>query len=461
MSRILIIDDDPTILLTLRQVLKRAGHEVRTSSNPLEGLQLARRLQPEIITIDVVMPVMDGWDLLARLRGDASTCAIPVLMLTSLDDVENRIRGLRSGADDYLGKPFAPDELLARIEAVAARRRRFVHRLQTPPPDLALCELENRLHQGQSVDGLYLGRYRTCERIGTGAMGHVFRGWDPKLHRDLALKTIRFDDHAENRVERAERLRREGVSTALFNHPNIVTVYDSGGDGAAAFLAMELVEGQSLAQYLATTEIEPMQVVPLAAAVARGLAAAHDRSILHRDIKPGNVLLGSDGAIKVTDFGIAESLSDRSPGKISGTPRYLAPECFLGQSATERSDLFSFGVLLYECLTGRHPFLPPEGENHPLRVMRATLTHEPTPLQDMDPRIPPRVAEIVHRLLEKAVDRRPQDALLIADHFDELVEEHGVRWLYQPSEPNWSDESEIWGTGSTAQIQPVLIQAVS
>jgi serine/threonine-protein kinase len=194
---------------------------------------------------------------------------------------------------------------------------------------------------------------------------------------------------------------------------------------------MEWVEGVSLEQYLkGQGRMAPELVIPLGAAIARGLATAHAQDLLHRDVKPANVLLGTDRSIKVTDFGVAEFVSRATRCEdIFGTPGYLAPECLQGEGSSTRSDLFSLGVVLYECFTGKHPFLDPNWA----KTLQKTVTCDPEPVRQLNPEVPERVEEIVARLLEKDPDERPSDAAAVAEGFEQLAAEGNLRWTLGPS----------------------------
>jgi len=216
-------------------------------------------------------------------------------------------------------------------------------------------------------------------------MGTVFRGWDPRLERAVALKTIRFDVAMveSRRQELLERLRHEAVTVAQFNHPNIVAVYDMGNTGSSAFIAMELVEGISLARYLVQSgRPSPDQFVPLAAGMARGLAAAHARGVIHRDVKPNNVLLGRDGGIKMSDFGVAAVISraGADANRLYGTPGYVPPEALREEPYTQAGDLFGLGATLYQTLAGRQP--ASHRRNRAPSILAGSVEHEyPAPRQ--------------------------------------------------------------------------------
>ncbi len=297
----------------------------------------------------------------------------------------------------------------------------------------AFTALEQRLKDRQSLDQVFLGRYQVLEVIGSGAMGTVFLGRDPKLERKVALKTVRLDRKigAEKRRELLERLVQEAVVTARFHHPNIVGVFDVEDQEEAAFIAMEYVDGASLETLVwRLGRLEARQVVPLGAAIARGLAAAHEHGLVHRDIKPANVLLGRSGAIKITDFGISELLSAMAPREdvVFGTPGFLPPEALQGKGFDPSGDLFSLGAVLYFCLAGARPF-----EGRTVReVIRKTLFSEPAPLSGKVPGMLPELERHVLELLSRDKTRRPRSAAAVAEQLEQLGARLGARWTPSP-----------------------------
>lgn len=269
----------------------------------------------------------------------------------------------------------------------------------------ALDLLQKRVRVREALGQVFLGRFQVLEALGEGGMGLVFRGWDPKLQRSVALKTIRLTSGTESeRQGLVAALVREAVTIARFHHPNIVSVYDVQESRDAAFIAMEFVDGVTLEDQL---EIGPMTFVDASAvalAIATGLDAAHRAGVIHRDVKPGNVLLGRDGSIKVMDFGIAELLNAMRPDQetVYGTPGYLAPELIRGRSPSPASDFFSLGALLYRCVTGISPF-----ERGSLQAtLQATLRHDPRSPRTIDHRIPETLDRIIMQLLEKNPEKR-------------------------------------------------------
>jgi hypothetical protein len=289
--------------------------------------------------------------------------------------------------------------------------------------------LRKSLSEREALDDVFLGRYQVIEHLGTGAMGSVFRGWDPKLQRPVALKTIRVEASLDEKTQGHlhSTLTREAVMVARFNHPNVVAIYDLEDAPGAAFIAMEFVDGQSLDLLLwQHGKLKADAMIPLAAGIAHGLAAAHNRGIVHRDIKPANVLLGKDGSIKVSDFGIADLMAAAQPPgmAIFGTPGYVPPEVLQGASFERGGDLFALGVILYYGLTGRKPFAGRGVED----IIHATLFASPQPLGAGLEGVPPELERLIFRLLERDPDARLDDALVVAAELDRLAAARGLRW---------------------------------
>ena len=203
------------------------------------------------------------------------------------------------------------------------------------------------------------GRYRVVRELGRGAMGIVYLAEDTQLARQVALKMIALSGTDPERDQHEARFRQEARAAGGVTHPAIVTIYDAGREGDVAFIAMELVEGRELRELIREGSIPPARAIELAALVADGLAYAHERGVIHRDIKPGNIMVLADGRVKVMDFGIARL---RSPtvktqtGVLLGSPQYMSPEQISGNEVDGRADVFSLGVVLYEMLTGVRPF---------------------------------------------------------------------------------------------------------
>jgi eukaryotic-like serine/threonine-protein kinase len=268
-----------------------------------------------------------------------------------------------------------------------------------------------------------IGHYQILAPLGAGGMGEVYRARDTRLDREVAIKMLPAS--LANDAERLRRFEQEARATSALNHPNILTVYDIGttseDSGRAPFIVMELLEGEELRAQLKHGAVAPRKAVDYARQIADGLAAAHAKGVVHRDLKPENLFLTADGRVKILDFGLAKLRPPQpggvdgdaptqkqitDPGRVMGTVGYMSPEQVRGREADHRSDIFSFGVVLYEMLGGRRPF----GGDSAVEVMNAILKEEPPELSETNAKINPALEKIVRRCLEKRPERRFQTA---------------------------------------------------
>jgi len=240
--------------------------------------------------------------------------------------------------------------------------------------------------------------------IGHGAMGVVYEALDPTIGRKIALKAIRFDGIGTTADEAARRFKNEARAAGGLNHPNIVTVYDAGEDSGLLYLAMEFIEGSTLEALIREQRtIATAQTIDIIRQVCAGLDFAHAKGIIHRDVKPGNIMLASNGLAKITDFGIARAGEAMTiTGQVVGTPNYMSPEQVLGKPLDGRSDLFSVGVILYEMVTGERPF---EGQS--ITTIMYKIVHEtPIPPRKLDSTIHPGLSAVIEKALSKSADDR-------------------------------------------------------
>lgn len=266
-----------------------------------------------------------------------------------------------------------------------------------------------------------LGRYEIVKELGRGAMGTVYLGKDPKINREVAIKTLRYEDVDEEQLaEVKKRFFREAEAAGKLSHPNIVTIYDVGEDYDLAYMAMELLDGSDLAKFCNKDNLlSSTEVMKLISSVAHALDYAHSNGVVHRDIKPANIMILKSGEVKVTDFGIARVMtsSKTQTGVILGTPSYMSPEQIAGQKVDGRSDLFSLGVVFYELLTGEKPF---QGESIATLMFNIT-TASPVSLRELAPEMPERCVEIIEKLLAKDREARYQHGKELVRDLSEYI----------------------------------------
>jgi TolB-like protein/Tfp pilus assembly protein PilF len=268
--------------------------------------------------------------------------------------------------------------------------------------------------------GTRLGPYEIVSPLGAGGMGEVYRARDARLNREVAIKVLPAAFSAD--ADRLRRFEQEARSASALNHPNILTIHDLGSHDGSPYVVFELLEGETLRERMAEGSLSQRRALDSAIEIARGLAAAHERGIVHRDLKPENVFLTKDGSVKILDFGLAklthpEAASGEGskaptqtvptePGVVMGTVGYMSPEQVRGQAADHRSDIFSFGAMLHEALSGQRAFRGATSAD----TMSAILKEEPPELTSVRPDLPPALAHIVRRCLEKSPAERFQSA---------------------------------------------------
>ena len=292
------------------------------------------------------------------------------------------------------------------------------------------------------------GRFEVVDVLGRGAMGVVYRARDAALGRTVAIKTVALSGSSEERDAHEARFLQEARAAGSISHPAIVTIYDVGREGDTAFIAMELLEGRDLRALIAEG-LTPMQSLEIAATAAEGLAHAHAHGIVHRDIKPGNIMVLADGRVKIMDFGIAhvhEPMVKTQTGVLLGSPQYMSPEQIVGQPLDRRADVFSLGLVLYEMLTGVKPF---QGEDIP-DLMFKVANLAAAPPSHIAPGLPPVVDFIVARALKKKPEERYADAADMAKDLREAMREvAGAANANVPRAPAPADPRAP-GVGTTA-----------
>jgi len=269
-----------------------------------------------------------------------------------------------------------------------------------------------------------IGRYRILGELGRGAMGVVYKAEDPVLDRPLAIKTIVIPADDADRKEYEARFTQEARAAGRLAHPSIVTIYDVGHEGEMVYMTMELLEGTDLSSMAEKRRFKVPEAVRIVEQVAEALAFAHDRGVIHRDIKPPNIMIVPGGRVKIMDFGIArmrQSDLKTETGMMLGTPRYMSPEQVGGRPVDHRSDIFSLGTVLYEMLTGTKLF----AGSDPSEIMYNVSQLRPVPPSRINRQVPAVLDLVVAKALEKDADERYQDAHQFAADLQACLAELG------------------------------------
>jgi predicted Ser/Thr protein kinase len=303
-------------------------------------------------------------------------------------------------------------------------------------------------------------QYRIIGELGSGGVGVVLAAHDTGLNRPIALKILR-DDHMQDTDSR-ERLFREAKSASALNHPHIVTVYEAGEERGCAYIAMEFIGGKTLHDCMANNRPPLVTALQYAIQIADALAAAQDANIVHRDLKPTNIMVSDKGAIKLVDFGVAKSTDPKlcgdgddfqtARGFIVGTYAYMSPEQAEGRPVDHRSDIFSFGSVLYEMLTGRRPF----EQETTIGLLSAILHEDPTSPRRIAPDIPPKVERIVLRCLCKAPDERWQHALDMKHALEDILPACVAQAANSPKARR-KGRMAAWRRFAAARISPTIL----
>ena len=475
-ARILVVDDIEDNREVLRRRLERQGHVVECAEDGHVALAMISERPYDVVLLDLLMPGIDGHQVLEQLKEAPATRDIPVIMISALDELDSIARCIERGAEDYLPKPFDPVLLRARITACLEKKRlrdmeveylEQVNRVIDAATAVesgayepgALEEVGSRgdqlgrlarvfdsmagevrsrermLHEqvedlkseieaaraapGRSAPELdfarlpagdrFAERYEIVDALGSGAMGAVYRAQDLELGEMIAIKTLR--PHLLVDPITVERFKDEVRLARRISHRNVVRTHDFGEWSGVYYLTMEYVEGVTVRDLINSRgQLGISSILALARQLAAALEVAHEQGVIHRDVKPQNLLLDSDGVLKVMDFGVAR-LAERSStltetGLVVGTPAYMSPEQLLAEALDARSDLYAVGVVLYECLTGRLPF----EANSPISLIAKVLNEDPSPPAALNADVPPALSALVLELLAKRREQRPGSA---------------------------------------------------
>ncbi|MHC4229850.1 MAG: protein kinase domain-containing protein [Planctomycetota bacterium] len=381
--KVLIADDDPMWRKLLSQNVQQWGYEVATAEDGQQAWDiLQERGAPRVAILDWQMPELDGVEICRRIRSSLNLPFIYTIILTSRDTRDDMVVGFESGADDYLVKPVDLAILRSRLTAAA----RIVKAV--PPP--------------RQIPG-----YQLLGRLGAGAMATVYKARQLSLDRLVAVKILpkKFSKNPEF----VERFYAEGRAAAKLNHPNIVAALDVGRHGDAHYFIMEYVEGHTVHEHLIKEGPYPeANALAVTIQVAKALNHAHQAGLIHRDVKPKNILIASKGLAKLADMGLARAISDREAaeaeaGKAFGTPYYISPEQIRGIVNIDlRADIYNLGATLYHMVTGRPPFEGPDVS----AILMKHLDEPIVPPDHINPALTNGICEIVELCMAKDPAKR-------------------------------------------------------
>ena len=421
-ARLLVVDDNESNRDIMARQLRRLGYDVITAEDGERALRIVEAEEVDLIILDIMMPGIDGVEVLRRLRQKYSPAELPIVMATAKTDTQDIVQTAKLGANDHVGKPLDFDVIGAKVQAL----------LELKAAAATTQESDREPTLGELEPGVTLaGKYRLVEKIGSGTFGAVYKALHQDLDHQIAIKILQPSVTATD--VSVKRFRQEGVAACRVRHPNAVTIFDSGvTSGRVAFLAMELLEGRDLTEELKATggRLSPVRANQILQPVCAVLAEAHSQGLVHRDIKPENVFLhrtAREEVVKVLDFGIAKLVGEATiqenltaEGWILGTPAYIAPERLANNSYDGRSDVYSLGVMMFEMLTGRRPFRTLN--NDPMSLISQQISKQPPSLRSIHPDLPRELETPIVRAMAKDPERRP-DAKAFARAFDRAVEE--------------------------------------
>ncbi|OGQ85310.1 MAG: hypothetical protein A2289_10915 [Deltaproteobacteria bacterium RIFOXYA12_FULL_58_15] len=373
---VLVVDDDASIRRLMNHRLAHMGYRVVEAE---DGEQALRRIGAEsfdLVLLDVMMPGVDGLNVLKTVRQQHSATSLPIIMVTAKDKGEDVIGALHLGANDYIIKPFDFQMLAQRIG---------VHL---------------KLKAGRDK---IVGSYRLLDKIGAGGMGVVYEAEEVEGNRRVALKILPRSMTIDDVF--VERFLREAHLAQRVAHPNVVAVYDTGKLDETYYIAMELVDGKDLGEMCENTPMDPPKALEIVRQVADGLEAMKDAGVVHRDIKPENIIVGRNGTAKITDFGIARDLSVKNrmtnTGVGVGSVMYASPEQIYG-GGDFRADIYSLGCTLYFMVNGKDPF----PNDLPLDTLLRRKMARPPRLEPYRSWVPDGVRTVIARMMAGRVGGR-------------------------------------------------------
>lgn len=425
---IFIVDDNPANLDILLNMLRSEDYYIRVMTSGPLALSAIKLRPPDLILLDINMPGMDGYEVCEKLKANTATCNIPVIFISALGEVMDKVKAFKVGGVDYITKPFHFEEVLVRIEN-QLRSLRLMKQLEYK--NAALARKNQELIKSQQKANLIFSvlsknlygnildnKYKLESQIGSGGFGVVYRATNLLIQREVAIKI--FQPKGTIKESDLEQFQQEAISSCRVQHPNAISILDFGiTDDGLPYLVMELLKGHNLKEELTEKiRFSLTRAIEIIIPICDVLAEVHAKGIVHRDIKPENIFLHKETTneiVKVLDFGIAKlaeeedasAMTEATPyGKLLGTPTYMAPERLSGLPYDGRADIYSLGIMLHQMLCGEVPFRVSEGQSW-LTLIDLHRNNPPKSLRDIDPSISKAVEDIVLKTLAKKPEDRP------------------------------------------------------
>jgi serine/threonine protein kinase len=387
---ILIVDDEQLIRRSVGEVLADLNYAVFEAGDGRECLAVLDRETIDIVLMDIQMPKLDGLETFRRMVRDRYR--VDTIMMSGHGNIETAVAAIKCGAHDFLEKPFSMARLKMSLDSVMQRRTASQRLLD------------------MKQNGRRIGKFLLEREIAAGGTATLYRAVHEEIGKSAAVKVLH--PHLTNNEAFAKRFFREAQICAGLSHPNIVGVFDYGRQDDLYYIVMELIDGASLDRHLDADHCLPVDICAAAAVqVCAGLAHAHARGVVHRDIKPHNVLIALDGLVKLADFGMAWTIENAQlgltgAGNAAGTPQFMAPEQVRGDAVTPATDIFAMGVLLYLMATLKFPFPGDNIGSIAYQILNGSF-YEPA---DFNPAISPTLNRVIVRCMQKEPQARYQSA---------------------------------------------------
>ncbi len=421
-TNILIVDDDDVIREFVKLHLTSANFAVQLAEDGQAALESVKASPPDLIISDISMPNLDGFQLLEAIRGNASTAFLPFILLSQHSDLTVFRRGMELGADDFLAKPVKRADLLNSVNARLKRAERIRERAAARGATVPIKVVPPPPTTSSAID---LDGYRLIKKLGEGGMSQVFLAERADTGEPHVLKLARLGDQDGGAT--LQRFLAEYALVSQINHLNVARIFHQGFSDTHAYIDMEYFPNGDLRKLL-EHDVPPDIAVAILIQVASALGAVHAKGIVHRDMKPDNVMMRANGSLALADFGIAKhlhaELHNTAHGEVFGTPVYIAPEQATGQEIDGRTDIYSLGAMFFELLAGRSPYQAKDAQSMLHQHVQAPLPALPDEVTLFTP--------LVHRMLAKRREDRPQTAY---DVVRWLASHQGIDVPGKPVEP--------------------------